>query len=54
MENILQIFLENWLHLVKHGNEIRRCEGRLSNANDIPYETRSSILLARKQTELIG
>ena len=24
MENILQIFLENWLHLVKHGNEIRR------------------------------
>ena len=24
MENILQIFLENWLHLVKHGNEMRR------------------------------
>ena len=47
--------LENQLRLVKDGNEIYRCEGRLSNANNIPYETRSPILLARKHklTELI-
>ena len=47
--------LENQLRLVKNGNEIYRCEGRLSNAKNIPYETRSPILLARKLklTELI-
>ena len=32
--------LENQLRLVKDDNEIYRCEGRLSNANNIPYETR--------------
>ena len=47
--------LKNQLRLVKDGNEIYRCQGRLSNANNIPYETRSPILLARKHklTELI-
>ena len=47
--------LENQLGLVKGGNEIYRCEGRLSNAKSIPYETRSSIILTRKHklTELI-
>ena len=40
--------LENQSRLVKDGNEIYRCKGRLSNANDIPYETRSPIILARK------
>ena len=46
---------ENQLRLVKDGNDIYRCEGRLSNANNMPYETRSPILLARKHklTELI-
>ena len=39
--------LENQLRLVKDGNEIYRCEGRLSIAKNIPYETRSPILLAR-------
>ena len=45
--------LENQLRLVKGGNEIYRYEGNLSN--NIPYETRSPILLARKHmiTELI-
>ena len=48
-------YLENRLRLVKDGNEIYRCEGRLSNTNNIPYETRSPILLPRKHklTELI-
>ena len=47
--------LENQLRLVKDGHEIYRCEGRLSNAKNLPYETRSPILLARKHklTELI-
>ena len=47
--------LENQLRLVKDGNEMYRCERRLSNANNIPYETRSLTLLARKHklTELI-
>ena len=47
--------LENQSRLAKDGNEIYCCEGRLSNANNIPYETRSLILLARKHklTELI-
>ena len=41
--------LENHLRLVKDGNEIKNCcEGRLSNANKIPYETRLQTLLARK------
>ena len=40
--------LENQLRLVKDGNEIYRCEGRLLIAKNIPYETRSPILLARK------
>ena len=40
--------LENQSRLAKDGNEIYCCEGRLSNANNIPYETRSLILLARK------
>ena len=35
--------LENQLRLVEDGNEIYRCEGRLSNANNIPYKTRSPI-----------
>ena len=41
--------------LVKDGNDIYRCEGRLSNAKSIPYETRSPIILTRKHklTELI-
>ena len=41
--------LENQLRVVKGSNEIYRCEGRLSNANSIPYQTRSTILQARKQ-----
>ena len=41
--------LENQLRVVKGSNEIYRCEGRLSNANSIPYQTRSTILPARKQ-----
>ena len=47
--------LENQLRLVKDDNEIYRCKGRLTNAKNIPYETRSPILLARKHklTELI-
>ena len=47
--------LENQLRLVKDGNEIYRCDGRLSNENNIPYETRSPILFTRKRklTELI-
>ena len=40
--------LENQLRLVKDGNKIYCCEERLSNSNNIPYETRSSILLATK------
>ena len=40
--------LENQLRVVKDGNEIYRCEGRLSNANSIPYQPRSTILPARK------
>ena len=40
--------LENQWRLVKDGNEIYCCEGRLSNAKNIPYETRSPILLTRK------
>ena len=35
--------LENQLRLVEDGNEIYGCEGRLSNANNIPYKTRSPI-----------
>ena len=47
--------LENQFRLVKDGNEVYHCEGRLSNAKNIPYETRSPILLAGKRmlTELI-
>ena len=40
--------LENQLRVVKGSNEIYRCEGRLSNANSIPYQPRSTILPARK------
>ena len=49
------INLENQLRFVKDGNEIYRCEGRLSNENNMPYEPRSPIVLARKRklTELI-
>ena len=35
--------LENQLRVVKDGNKIYRCEGRLSNANSIHYQTRSTI-----------
>ena len=47
--------LENSLRLVKDNHGIYRSEGRLKNANTLPYETRSPILLARnhKLTELI-
>ena len=47
--------LENSLRLVKDNHEIYRSEGRLKNANTLPYETRSPTLLARnhKLTELI-
>ena len=48
-------YFENQLRLVKDGNDIYRCEGRLSNVINMPYETRSPILLTRKHklTELI-
>lgn len=47
MKSILKIYKISYVQL-KDGNEIYQWEGRLSNANSIPYKTRSTLLLARK------